>query len=211
LKTPAGDEVMARLNAQFPEAAKGPLSQRDWLEVERKRTFPLAYEQDLAQRVIPQRLMPWYVPLVDNDLINTYLKMPPRSKLNGRVFRKMLTSICPEKVRAIPDSNTSAAIGASWPAYALHRSWSALRNRLEETVTSRMATRGSWPNWRHYLCHSQTTESLWNRPNQVASEVFTTILGRNPFASTMRAHADQDLVLFQRLFTQKLWLDQRVS
>jgi asparagine synthase (glutamine-hydrolysing) len=211
LKTPARQEVMARLNAEFPEATMGTLSERDWLEVERKRTFPLAYEQDLAQRVIPQRMMPWYVPLVDNDIIDTYLKMPPESKLNGRVFRKMLTSICPESVRAIPDSNTNAAIGASWPGYALYRSWSALRNRLEETVTSRMATRGSWPNWRHYLRHSKTIESLWNQPNETAAEVFTTILGRNPFELSVREHAAQDLVLFQRLFTQKLWLDQRVS
>jgi asparagine synthase (glutamine-hydrolysing) len=211
LKTPARDEVMARLAAQFPEAAKGALSERDWLEVERKRTFPLAYEQDLAQRVIPQRLMPWYVPVVDNDVINVYLKMPPSSKLNGRAFRKMLTSVCPEQVRAIPDSNTNAAVGASWPVYAVHRCWSALQDRIEETVTSRMTTRGSWPNWRHYLHHSTTIQSLWNRPNQTARELFTTILGKDPFATTIREHADRDLVLFQRLLTQKLWLDQRGS
>jgi asparagine synthase (glutamine-hydrolysing) len=202
---------MSRLNAQFPESSRSRLSDEEWLEVERKRTFPLAYEQDLAQRVIPQRLMPWYVPVVDNDLIDVYLKLPPRFKLNASVFRKMLNSLCPEEVLRIPDSNTGAAINASWPAYTLHRYASSVRSRVEEKVLAQMATSGSWPNWRHYLRHSSLSASLWNRPNETARDIFTTILGKDPFEKSVSDYADGEIVLFQRLFTQKLWLDQRAS
>ena len=115
------------------------MTERDWLEIERKRSFPFAYEQDLAQRVIPQRLMPWYVPAADNDVIDAYLKIPPQFKLNGSVFRKMLPSICPPAVCRVPDSNTGAPVNASWPSYALHRCRSALRNR------SSIFRIASWP------------------------------------------------------------------
>jgi asparagine synthase (glutamine-hydrolysing) len=200
---------MARLNAQFPESAKPRLSDLDWLEVERKRTFPFAYEQDLAQRIIPQRVMPWYVPMVDNDVIAAYLKMPPRVKLNSNIFRKMVVSVCPEKVRQIPDNNTRTSINASWPQYAIRRCLTSVQSRIKEKVMPQMATAGSWPNWQHYLRHSGKIESLWKRPNETAREIFTKILGSDPFEKSLNEYASGEIELFQRLLTQKLWLDQR--
>jgi hypothetical protein len=200
---------MERLNTRFPEANKGQLGEEEWLQVECKRTFPLAYEQDLAQRVIPQRLMPWFVPLVDNDLIDVYLRIPARFKLNSSIFKKMLIAVCPPNVLAIKDSNTNTAITASGPQYVLNRYWSSMRNRIEEKVMPRMATSGSWPNWRHYLRHSQTLGPLWKRPNPEAQTLFASILGTDAFAKSLGQYAADEPVLFQRLLTQKIWLDQR--
>jgi asparagine synthase (glutamine-hydrolysing) len=210
LPTPSRDAVLARLRLTFPEAAKAQLSESDWLEVEQKRIFPLAYEQDLAQRTIPQRVLPWYVPIVDNDILAIYLKTPPRFKLNGSLFRKMLCLSCPPDLLRIPDNNTGARVNASWPNQALHHYWMSLRNRMADRANQGMATPGSWPNWRHYLLHSQTVESLWNRPNPQASSVFTEILGSDPFRRSIGEHLKNDLVLFMRLLTQKLWFDQRI-
>jgi asparagine synthase (glutamine-hydrolysing) len=210
LETPWRDEVVSRLRLQFPEAAKPELSSGEWLEVERKRTFPLAYEQDLAQRVIPQRLMPWFVPAVDNELIEVYLSLPPRLKLNGTVFRKMLPLICRKEVCDIADNNTGSRLDAAWPAYAVARCASALRNRVAERIQERMATSGSWPNWRYYLRQSERFSALWNRPNPQARELFSSILGKDPYERSIGDYAAKDLSLFQRLVTQKLWLDQRV-
>lgn len=203
-------EVMGRLTTRYPESAKGQLTDEDWLEVERKRTFPLAYEQDLAQRVIPQRLMPWFVPAVDNDLIDVYLKLPPRYKLNGSVFRKMLPLVCGDSLCAIRDNNTGSRIDASWPRYALSRCATAIRTRVRERLEPGMATSGSWPNWRHYLAHSKLLEQLWSRPNPAARDLFTNILGWDPWSKSLGDYAASEVVLFQRLLTQKLWLDQRV-
>lgn len=209
LETPWREEVMARLKTRFPESTMPRLSETDWLEVERKRTFPLAYEQDLAQRVIPQRLMPWFVPAVDNDLIDAYLSIPTRFKLNGSVFRKMLPLICRAEICSIPDNNTGSRLNAAWPTYALARCTSALRNRFTERFQSGMATLGSWPNWRYYLRHSKKFDALWHKPNDAAREIFLSILGKDPYQKDIRYYASEDLALFQRLVTQKLWLDQR--
>jgi asparagine synthase (glutamine-hydrolysing) len=210
LQTSWREEVMTRLNAQYPESSKPVLSEEDWLEVERKRTFPLAYEQDLAQRVIPQRLMPWFVPAVDNELIDVYLKMSPRSKLNGAVFRKMLPLVCRDGLCAIPDNNTGSRVNARWPSYALARCASSIRNQIAEHFPTRMATSGSWPNWRHYFARSKVLGVLWSRPNPAAQELFTKILGWDPCRKAPSDYAASDVVLFQRLLTQKLWLDQRL-
>lgn len=208
LQTPVREDVLARLNAQFPESTKPRLSDEDWLEVERKRTFPLACEQDLAQRVIPQRLMPWYVPAVDNEILDVYQKIPPKSKLNSSVFKKMLAFICPEKVLKIADNNTGAAINANGPGYIWARCSSALRNRMADRLQHGMATNGSWPSWRHYFCHSKVVESIWSKPNPAASDIFSEILGWNPHRQSICEYMGTDVVLFQRLLTQKLWLDQ---
>jgi asparagine synthase (glutamine-hydrolysing) len=209
--TPARAEVLARLTALFPETPNRPLSDRDWLEVERKRTFPLAYEEDLAQRVIPQRVMPWYVPLVDNDILDVYLKIPPRYKLNGALFKKMLTLLGPPALCRVPDSNCGVPINASWPRQAMHRYFSALQSRLADTLQPRMATAGSWPNWRHYFRHSRVIDSLWSRPNAVARELFIALIGKHNYHEDLRDYLDTDLLLFLRLLTLKIWLDQRTA
>jgi asparagine synthase (glutamine-hydrolysing) len=207
--TAAREGVLARLTALFPESGNGRLSGLDWLNVERKRTFPLAYEEDLAQRVIPQRVMPWYLPIVDNELINLYLRIPSRFKLNGSLFKKMLTLLAPHALCRIPDSNTGARVNASWPTRALHRYRSALQNRFSQRIRAGMATAGSWPNWRHYFSHSRVIESLWTRPNSVARELFIGIIGKDLYHEELEGYLDGEIVLFQRLLTLKLWLDQR--
>jgi asparagine synthase (glutamine-hydrolysing) len=209
--TPYREGVEVRLKALFPDSARKGLSDQDWVKVERHRIFPLAYEQDLAQRVIPQRVMPWYVPIVDNDIIDVYLKVPIRYKLNASLFKKMLTFLCPRDVCAIPDNNTGAPVNASWPSQTIHRYCSTIRNRISERFRSRMDTPGSWPNWRFYLRHSQVIQRLWTRPNPVAKAIFTEILGQDPMRNSVQHFARSEFTLFPRLLTQKLWFDQRIE
>lgn len=203
------EAVLSRLKTTFPEAAKERLSEQDWLEVERKRTFPLAYEVDLAQRVIPQRVMPWYPPIVDNDIIDTYLRIPSRFKLNGSLFRKMLMILCPEKLCRIRDCNTGVAVNGSWPNQVLHRYSSLLRNRLGEKVLGRKPPTGSWPNWRHYFRDSKLIQSLWIRPNPAARELFIGVVGQHNYHEAVQDYLGADLALFIRLLTLKIWIDQR--
>lgn len=203
--------VQARLHALFPEARKEPRSDQDWLHIQQKRTFPLAYEADLAQRVIPQRVIPWYLPIVDNDIIDTYQKMPSRYKLNASIFKKMVLILCKEEVCQIPDCGTGAPVTASWGRHCFHRYLSALRNRINRNLSPRMATRGSWPNWAYYLRHSPKVHSLWARKNETARDLFVRILGTDPFQKSANQYRGREVEFFQRLLTQKLWLDQRAG
>jgi hypothetical protein len=155
--------------------------------------------------------MSWYLPAADNDIIATYLRMPPRFKLDGSLFRKMLTFLCPKQICRIPDNNTGAPITASWPRRAFHRGVSSIRNRIDGKLRRRMGTSGSWPNLSYYFQHSKLIESLWARPNPLARQTFSDILGRDPFQQSIQENAARTPVLFFNLLTQKLWLDQKIT
>jgi asparagine synthase (glutamine-hydrolysing) len=209
--SPHRDGVRDRLRNRFPEANKPGLTEEDWSAVERKRSFPLACEGDLAQRVIPQRVMPWYLPIVDNDVMDVYRKIPSRLKLNGAVFKQAVLMACDPKVRRIPDSNTGAPLNASPLRYSIHRYASALRNKIHDRLLPRMATRGSWPNWEYYLSHSRVIPSLWMRNHNAARDFFLPLIGRDPYATPLREYRGRKVELFLRLLTLKLWLDQRTQ
>jgi len=74
-----------------------------------------------------------------------------------------------------------------------------------------MATRGSWPNWAYYLRHSPKVHSLWARKNETARDLFVRILGTDPFQKSANQYRGREVEFFQRLLTQKLWLDQRAG
>lgn len=202
-------EVAARLEDQFPESVRTDLTEEDWLVIERKRTFPLAYEADLAQRVIPQRVLPWYVPVVDNDVVDTYLKIPPRFKLNGSLFKRVALLLCEEAVKRIPDSNTGAPLDAFRLRYSLCRFHTAVCNRLREKAFPRMSTRGSWPNWKYYIMHSRVIEALWERPNPLARDMLLKLVGYDPLCKKPREFSTRDTEFFLRLLTLKAWFERR--
>lgn len=204
-------DVEDRLRASFPQAGERPLSEEDWFNIQCSRTFPLAYEGDLAQRVIPQRVMPWYLPILDNDIIDLYLRIPLRYKLGASLFRKMVLQLCDQELCRIPDNNTGARIDASGARYAFHRYLSALRNRIRERLLPGMATRGSWPNWEYYISRSRTVQSLWARKNNSARDLFVQLLGCDPFSRSTQGYRGRQVEQFMRLFTLKLWLDQRMN
>jgi len=208
---PHRDGVRDRLHNRFPEADKPALTEEDWTAVERKRSFPLACEGDLAQRLIPQRVMPWYLPIVDNDVMDVYRKIPSRLKLNGAIFKQAVLMACDPNVRRIPDSNTGAPLGASPLRYSIHRYVSALRNRIHDKLLPRMATRGSWPNWEYYLSRSRVIPLLWMRNQNAARDFFLRIIGRDPYATPLQEYRGRNVGLFLRMLTLKLWLDQRMQ
>jgi asparagine synthase (glutamine-hydrolysing) len=203
------DGVRARFDELFPEAKQRTLDENDWMNVERKRSFPLAYEGDLAQRVIPLRTMPWYLPIADNDIIDVYLKIPSKLKLNGAVFKRMALIVCGDAAGKIRDSNTGAMPGATPWNYMVHRYLSALQNRIAHRVRPRMATRGSWPNWDYYIQHSAKIAELWSRKSEAASQVLVSLVGYDPTMNAPSTFRGRDVELFLRFFTLKLWLEQR--
>ena len=204
------EEVNARLHARFPESDTPHLSDADWLDIEQKRTFPLACEVDSAQRLIPQRVMPWYLPACDNDLVEMYLQIPSRYKLNASLFRKMLILLCDQKLCSIPDSNTGAPITASGLNEVLHRYCSAVQNKTIERFPFRLATRKSWPNWEYYIHHSRVVRSLWQRKNEAAKDLLKQIVGSDPWRKDIQEYQGKYVELFLRFWTLKLWLDQRI-
>jgi hypothetical protein len=155
--------------------------------------------------------MPWFLPIADNEIIDVYLRIPSRDKLNASLFKKMVSILCDERVLRVPDSNTGAPVNASEARYSFHRYFSALSNRIHDKVFPGLATRGSWPNWTFYLRHSGVIQSLWRRKNGIAQDVFGDILGVDLFKKPVSEYHGREVEFFFRLLTQKLWLDQRAA
>ena len=200
--------VRDRLSQNFP-GNHTRLDEAEWLAVEQRRAFPFAYEGDSAMRLIPLRVIPWYLPIADNDLLAAYLRIPPRYKLNSSIFRKMLGRICSPAVLGIPDNNTGARVLAGTLERAGHRYRTALQNRIEKRLRPRIAERGSWPNWEFYVHHSPVVAQTWSNPGEETRGIFSAILGEDPFVRPITSYRGRTVELFSRIWTLKLWMEQR--
>jgi hypothetical protein len=206
-KTALANEVRARIDSRFPNEIAESTSDAAVFELEHRRTFPLCYEADNAQRLVPQRLANWFVPISDPSLIKLYCRIPYRWKLNRSIFRKAVARICRGDLSAVPDANTGAAVQASHLREALSRSLIRVRGRLRR-LRPAIAGDGSWPNWHYYLAHSRRMASLWSAPSSAADELFPRLLGRRVSAD-LHSYQGNDIWLLIQLLSLKLWLEQR--
>jgi asparagine synthase (glutamine-hydrolysing) len=203
-RTGLADQVRDRIDARFPAAITNDHSDAAVFELEQRRTFPLCYEADNAQRLVPQRLTGWMVPVSDPDLMRVYCRIPYRWKLNRSIFRKAVNRICGDKLVRVQDTNTGAAVDASSVSEALSLFGLRFRSRLERLKPS-LATSGSWPNWHYYIANSRRIASLWSSPNRVANELFERVLN----SSSDQTFEAKDTWLLVKLLSLKLWLEQR--
>lgn len=201
-------KVKERLANIFPEEQRNDLSVMGRLRREEKRLFPLSSEADNAMRLIPQRVMPWFLPIVDNDIVDVYLKVIPKYKLNASLFSKMAKIQCGENIAKIPNSNTGVEVNASLVSVTTSLYKRALLKRLKGKS---IATEGSWPNWEYYIENSKHIESLWMRNKERYRDIFVEILGEDPYKKTVREYSNSEasLTLFLRMLTLKLWFEQR--
>lgn len=199
--------VRERLQKLFPSELRQYSSESDVLEIERRRMFPLCYEEDNAERIIPQRTMGWYVPIADNALMNVYQKMSLDMRLNDSLFVEMVKRVCTPAVRSIPNANTGATVDASLFREAFNSHARRARGALQKLKRTN-ATTGSWLNWGYYVNNSATIRELWQTPNKEAREIFKRVLG-NQYSDDISAYRGKSLYLFLQLFTLKLWFDQR--
>jgi asparagine synthase (glutamine-hydrolysing) len=207
LASPHAARVAERQGGLFPPELRRDTSIRAKLEIERLRTFPLFYEGDNMQRVVPQRVMPWYLPIVDNDLLDVYLRLPPAVKLNRRVFSLMVRRQCPPGVAGVPDANTETRVGAGPVEVAARRLQRFLATRL--TPGAAGAAAGCWPDWATYVPSSPALRRLWEREPASSREVLRELAGDRVFRARVDDYRGGDVYLLVRLLTLKVWLDQR--
>jgi hypothetical protein len=204
------EHVRNRLDAIFPDADKKDESDIGHLCIEQKRLFPLCYEPDNAETLIPQRTMQWYLPIVDNDVINVYLKIPPKMKLNVSMYSKMVKKQCGKVISKIPNSNTGAKVDAIFLKLLAHEYKRIISNRTRKMLFKSIKTEGSWPDWHFYMNNSKKIESLWmEKKNSLTDEVLGAIIGSNYYKTISDDYSKIGEKLFYRLLTLKLWLSQR--
>jgi asparagine synthase (glutamine-hydrolysing) len=201
------DRARERWESRVPQKWREQETPTAVFEVEARRTFPLSYEGDNQQRVVPQRLTGWCPPVLDRDVIDVYCRLPFTFKLNRSVFRKVVATLAPE-TRPIADSNTGATVDASLLREWVLCSQSRVQRKLSRLVRSR-GSEESWPNWHHYVRESPKLDRLWRRPNADAMDLFRRVLGPSRLPQDVESLKRDEPFLFVGLLTLKLWLDVR--
>jgi asparagine synthase (glutamine-hydrolysing) len=198
-----------RWESRVPSELRKQDSPATVFQIEARRTFPLCYEGDNQQRVVPQRVIGWCPPFLDRDVIETYCRTPYYFKLNRSLFRKVTLAL-PPQLLTIPDSSTGAALDASaaweWARAKQIRLWRKCRRTFRAAASDE-----SWPNWPHYVRHSPRLDALWKRPNPDAMDLFRRVLGPSALPHDVGVLKRDRPFLFVGLLTIKLWLDQRMS
>jgi hypothetical protein len=202
-------KVDERLDAEFPPVLRQDGSDPALLAIERRRLFPLCYEPENSEVLVPQRVIGWNMPVIDNDVLDVYLTMSPGLKLDRSMYERVVRIICGPEICRIQDANTGAPVGASHLRQLCHRYQRIISKRLGRLRGPKLSTLGSWPNWEFYLHNSKIIRDLWMRPNPHARDLLTELTGHDPFSVPIANYRGDARVLFERLLTLKIWLDLR--
>lgn len=209
--TPLARQVRERWESYFPTTLRQASDDAALFALEARRTFPVSYEGDNQQRLVPQRLMAWSPPVLDGDLLRLYQRIPSRWKLNRHLFSYMTRCLLRDSpLWWVPDANTGALLQAgpllevlAYNRVRLQRRFLAWRRRLD--------TDGSWPNWRYYYRHSPGLARLWARGPTEADAFFCEVLHRRTLPATPRGFPPNEVFLFVALLTLKLWWRVRIQ
>jgi asparagine synthase (glutamine-hydrolysing) len=207
--TPYAGDVRERLYSQMPGDIREDNTEVGFLAREAKRLFPLSMEPDNMETTVPMRTIGWYLPIVDNDIVDTYLKIPARHKVNGTMYSKMVYRLCGKAVSNIINVNTGARVNAPAAAVLFHKYSRFVRKKITKESAG-MKTEESWPNWDYYLHNSEKIKTLWSDPEPETRELITCIVGKDPWRMPIRNNTDVDLKCFLRILTMKIWLERRI-
>lgn len=207
--TPLAARVHQRLEENCPAELRNATDEEKVFRLEVLRTFPLAFEGDNLQRVVPQRALGWYVPICDREVLEVYRRIPYGMKLNRRLFRRVAQDICGPEVSAIPDANTGAPLGAG----LLRERWSSLRLRVESKLAKlrpTVATQGSWLNWGYYIQSSPVIRELWSRRFAESAPMLEAVAGPTQVHRDIAGYREADPFLLVHLLSLKLWIETRL-
>lgn len=178
--------------------------------IERQRTFPLCYEPDNFQTVVPQRVLGWYLPTIDKDIIDVYLKIPPSLKVNIDFFNKVTSMICGKDISRIKNNNTNAPLNAGIIEVSWNKNIRAIRSKLS-LENKRGISVDSWPNWNYYLKNSIVINRLWADHSNASSEFITEIIGEDIKSTNPYEYINNNKArLLRRVLTLKTWFQYKI-
>lgn len=202
--------VRARWESRIPVGLQDQTSAEKVFQIEARRTFPLCYEGDNQQRVVPQRVTGWFLPMADQEIVDVYQRIPYTQKLNRSIFLKMVRILCDPAISAIADANTGAKPGAGILWEVLSEQRLRITRKLRRFRPS-IGTDGSWPDWWYYVGKSKKLAELWERPNPAAMDLLRRIVGSQNVRPTVADYLGHDVFLLVSLLTIKLWMDRRLA
>ena len=190
-------------------AIKNGMTKLSPLELERARLFPLCYEPDHAETIVPMKVMQISLPSIDCDVIRVYGKIPIDLKLSTIFFEKCAILLCDKKIAKITNINTGVSILANTVNRRIHSYLKMLRNFCENRLGMRAS--GAWPVWRTLIRQSTLLREIWENRHYEFSEFLIDYTGKDPYKCTYENYADSDSELFLRYLTLKLWKENCLS
>ncbi|MDT7856822.1 asparagine synthase-related protein [Rubrivirga sp. S365] len=205
--------VRERRAAHFAGLDRDDVSDAGRWAYELRRIRPVVREADASSRLLLQRALRWDPIFADRDLIDLYQRVPPSLKLNGQVWERAVARIC-HGAGDVIDNNTQVRIGVSDTRKMLGFLYGvayrkAFRRDLDGTPLDGTVSRGSWPNFSHYVRRSDVLPRLWERAAPETSEILDDLLGVSvldrPLPEWSERVGEHPTL---RIVTLKLWLDQ---
>lgn len=207
--TPWARLARERWESRVPAALRQRQDDEALYHIEVLRTFPLCYEGDNQQRLVPQRLLGWSPPVTDLEVLRVYRKTPSRVKLNRQLFLELARRLTAGSPMAlVPDANTGASLDALPWKQGLSRRWLQVQRRIGNWRGS-LASNGSWPNWKYYYQQSPALERLWSTREPTVDEFLCRALGWPRLPIRPADFPEKQRFLFVALLTLKLWWQYR--
>jgi asparagine synthetase B (glutamine-hydrolysing) len=210
--SPYFQEAFDRLNLLFPKELVDDQSDQGQLTKENRRIFPFSYEPDNQETVVSQKIIGWYLPIADNDVVSVYCRMPLKFKVNGTLYAKMVDAFCDRRLKGIPYANSGVNITANAVHLALAYNYRAAKRKIKNLFRPSMSTDGSWNDWSYYFRTNATMNELWYRDSDRVKDLFKKVLNCNPYDLSIDDYCKLGRCkLLIRLLNIKLWFEDNVD
>jgi asparagine synthase (glutamine-hydrolysing) len=147
------------------------------LELESKRIFPLFQEETFTTRLTLQKNFPWDSVFCDNDVLNTYLRIPVRFKVNGELYNMVLKELN-LNTNEILHSGKKVKLGTNNYHYVFLRIIAKLKKIFFKTHED---NRGSWIDFKLLLQNNLNVKNSLFHFSEDSKNIVNKILGYDYF------------------------------
>ncbi|RYA23172.1 hypothetical protein CRU96_09335 [Malaciobacter halophilus] len=176
------------------------------IELESQRSFPFHREHDSVMRLSLLREFNSDFIVADNDLIDCFLSIPPKYKINAQVFDKAIENIT-QNINDIPHANKKVKIGTHPYMSVLLTFIRFIKNKIQKTKIDKVVGDGSWINFNEYARTSEKVNNVWKNMEEEERKIVTEILDYNPWEKGKEFILNQKKGhhLFFRIITFSKW------
>jgi asparagine synthetase B (glutamine-hydrolysing) len=210
------EPIAERVREQYAGIDTASLNEEGWWRVAHRRVGVLSRTSAVGGPTSLQRALPWDTFMADRAMASVYEQLTTEARVNGTVWERAVKRLTPKAARDIPNNNWGARVAASDAEKTARFLYGVAYRKLfrrdtDGTLLGAGVTRGSWPEFGHYLSHSPVVADLWHPRDPVAADALRDITGYDPWAPDAQPDPRRGGVAFGRLLTLKLWLEDRFA
>jgi hypothetical protein len=176
--------------------------------LEMLRVCPLYLEHDSLMRMQLQQLDNWHLFIANRKIIETFLKIPVKDKLNSKLIRNLINQ--KNAISSIKNSNTDTYIRRSIFIENLERFIKKIKRILFIKVTSNeLVENGSWFSDKFHVTNGEFRNRILKASSETQA-IINDVLGVDLFANVRQSNkiSDLDAKLLIRALTISIYLDE---